>query len=646
MSQLSLLAGAAGANPLLMGLNPEQRRAVTQLDGPVLVVAAPGSGKTTVLTNRIAYMLQQGVRPEQVMAVTFTKKAATEMAERVTKAVGSKHTAELITIGTFHAICLRLLDGHYDKLGYQTPKAPALVTPPVQRTLFELLARENSMGDIKWDQLSMFISRAKCMLVTADAIKRHSSDEEEVRYAQLYGAYQKRLVRQNLMDFDDQIGLAVRLLEEQPAIAAAVRDRYTHLLVDEYQDTNRAQYELLRLLAHPRNNLFAVGDDAQGIYGFRAADLNNILNFKKDYPGTTELMLETNYRSTPQIVDLANALISHNAGRIDKTIKAARRPDPRSVHTCQFNDNFVEAEEVGDRIKELIKNGTIPDEIAILIRTHAQGMPLLDSLSQREIPFTVKKSGSFYEQAEIAETLAYMRLSIRGRHALADLALEKLLAKLGLAREALAMLKVECERQQTDLVSVAHQVDQIPLPTLAQKGLIKHVLAMIHGWQRFQGPVADLYYLIISQTQYKAKLEKGNKKEDAQKLDCLAAMHAQIKRWEPKDVRDLFARIDAATKPPKANKRTGAVQIMTIHASKGLEWDAVFVVGLEEGILPYQTALDDGDLAEERRLCYVAITRARKYLHLSYGRERQRFGNAKDVSPSRFLNDMRERAAT
>ncbi len=646
MSQLSLLAGSAGANPLLMGLNPEQKRAVMQLDGPVLVVAAPGSGKTTVLTNRIGYMLQQGVRPDAVMAVTFTKKAATEMAERVTKAVGAKSTADQITIGTFHSICLRLLDGHYDKLGFQTPKAPALVTPPVQRTLFELLARENSMADIKWDQLAMFISRAKCMLVSADAIKRHSSDEEEVRYAHLYGAYQKRLVRQNLMDFDDQIGLAVRLLEEQPAIARAVQDRYTHVLVDEYQDTNRAQYELLRLLARPRNNIFAVGDDAQGIYGFRAADLNNILNFKKDYPGTTELFLETNYRSTPQIVDLANALITHNAGRIDKTIKASRRGDPKSVHSCQFQDNFVEAEEVGDRIKELIKNGTIPDEIAILIRTHAQGMPLLDALTQREIPFTVKKSGSFYEQAEIAETLSYMRLSIRGRHALADLALEKLLAKLGLAREALAMLKVESERQQTDFVSVAHQVDDIPLPTLAQKGLVKHVLAMIHGWQRFQGPVADLYYQIISQTQYKTKLEKGKGKESAQKLDCLAAMHAQIKRWEPKDVRDLFARIDAATKPPKANKRTGAVEIMTIHASKGLEWDAVFVVGLEEGILPYQTALDDGDLAEERRLCYVAITRARKYLHLSYGRERQRFGSAKDVTPSRFIHEMRQRAET
>jgi DNA helicase-2/ATP-dependent DNA helicase PcrA len=641
MSQLSLLATHAGANPLLANLNPEQREAVTRLDGAVLVVAAPGSGKTTVLTNRIAYMLQQGIAPEAIMAVTFTKKAAMEMAERVAKAVGSKAIAERLTIGTFHSICLRLLDGRYELLGFAPGRPPALVTPAVQRTLFELLAREHTMTDIKWDQLAMFISRAKCMLVGADAIKRHSADPDEVRYAHLYGAYQRRLVRQHLMDFDDQIGLAVRLLEEQPAIAQEVRDRFTHLLVDEYQDTNRAQYELLRLLAQPRNNLFAVGDDAQGIYGFRAADLNNILNFRKDYAGTTQLFLETNYRSTPQIVTLANQLIAHNAGRIEKTIKAARPSIADSVHIAQFADNFAEAEEVADRIAAHIKGGIIPDEIAILLRTHAQGMPLLDALSQREIPFTVKKSGSFYEQAEVAETLAYMRLTLRGRHPLADLAVEKLLTKLGLAREALAMLKVEAERQQTDLISVCHQVDEIPLPTLAQKGLVKHVLAMMHGWQKFQGSVADLYYQVISQTQYKAKLEKGKGQGDAQKLDCLAAMHAQIKRWEPKSVRDLFQRIESATQPPKGNKRTGAVQILTIHASKGLEWDAVFVVGVEEGTLPYQTAIDDGDLAEERRLCYVAITRARKHLHLSYGRERQRFGSAKDVTPSRFLNEMR-----
>lgn len=640
MSQLSLLSAHESSNPLLVGLNPSQRLAVTQLEGPVLVVAAPGSGKTTVLTNRIAYMLEQGVPPEAILAVTFTKKAALEMGQRVARVVGSKSVAERLTIGTFHSVCLRLLDGHYDKLGFPSPKAPALVTPAVQRTVFELLAREQSVADIKWDQLAGFISRAKCMLVTPEAIKRHSSDPDEMRYAQLYAGYQKRLRRQNLMDFDDQIGLAVRLLEEHPAILQAFHTRVSYVLVDEYQDTNRAQYILLRHLVGSRGNLFAVGDDAQGIYGFRAADLNNILNFQRDFSGTQQVVLETNYRSTPQIVALANNLITHNSGRIEKTIRAAKPPGRDSVNIAQYADNFQEAESVAERIVEHLRGGIVPDEIAILMRTHAQGMPLLDALTQREIPYTVKKSSSFYEQAEVAETLSYLRLSLRSRHPLADLALERLLTKLGLSREALAMIKVEGERQETDFVSVCHQVDVIPLPTLAQKGLVKHVLAMVHAWQRFSGPVADLYHQILSQTHYKAKLEKGRGQGDAQKLDCLAAMHAQIKRWEPRDVKDLFARIEAATNPPKTNKRTGAVQLMTIHASKGLEWDAVFVVGVEEGVLPYQTALDEGELSEERRLCYVAVTRARQHLHLSYGRERQRFGNSKDVSPSRFLAEM------
>ena len=640
MSQLSLLATHEASNPLLVGLNPAQRTAVTQLEGPVLVVAAPGSGKTTVLTNRVAYMLEQGIAPEAILAVTFTKKAALEMGQRVARVLGNKSLADRLTIGTFHSVCLRLLEGNYDKLGYPGPKAPALVTPSVQRTLFELLAREHSVADIKWDQLAAFISRAKCMLVTPEAIKRHSADPDEVRYAQLYASYQKRLRRQNLMDFDDQIGLAVRLLEEQPVVLQAFQARVSHVLVDEYQDTNRAQYVLLRHLVGPRGNLFAVGDDAQGIYGFRAADLNNILNFQRDYPGTQQVMLETNYRSTPQIVSLANNLIVHNSGRIEKTIRAAKPAGANSVNIAQYNDNFQEAEAVAERIVEHLRAGIVPDEIAILMRTHAQGMPLLDALTQREIPYVVKKSSSFYEQAEVAETLSYMRLSLRSRHPLADLALERLLGKLGLAREALAMIKVEAERQNTDFTSACHQIEAIPLPTLAQKGLVKHVLAMVSGWQRFKGPVSDLYYQILSQTHYKAKLERGRGQGDAQKLDCLAAMHAQIKRWEPRDVKDLFARIEAAMNPPKTNKRTGAVQLMTVHASKGLEWDAVFVVGVEEGVLPYQTALDEGDLAEERRLCYVAITRARKHLHLSYGRERQRFGSSKGVSPSRFLTEM------
>lgn len=638
MSQLSLLTGAA--NPLLAGLNPEQAQAVTALDGALLVVAAPGSGKTTVLTARIAHMVQSGIAPEAIMAVTFTKKAADEMASRVAKRVGKKELAERMTIGTFHAICLKLLEGRYRRLGFTIDK-PKLVLPADQRTLFDLLIREHAMPDVKYEELASFISRAKSMLVMPQAITKHSSDPDEVRYAKLYGAYQNRLKRQNMYDFDDIINLVVRLLETDAEARSEIQGRYTHVLVDEYQDTNRAQYVLLKLLAAPQNNIFAVGDDAQGIYGFRAADLNNILNFKKDYAGARTLLLETNYRSTPQIVSLANALIAHNAGQLDKTIRAHRGSDPASVSTVQYPDNFAEAEDIAERILLHMKAGVVPDEVAILYRTHGQAAPLMDALAQREIPFVVKKSDNFYEKPDIAETLSYLRLAKRGRHPKADLALEKLMTRLGLAREAIKTLHVEAERQGTDLLSVCYQVDDVPLPTLAQKGFVKHVLAMIGGWQRFQGPVHELYLQIINQTQYRARLEKKKKSEEnAQKLDSLAAMYEQLKRWNCASVQDVFNRIDLASQPKKGDRKTGSVQLLTIHASKGLEWDAVFVTGLEEGVLPYQIALDEGDLAEERRLCYVAITRARKHLHLSYGRERSHFGKSKDVTPSRFLGEM------
>lgn len=641
MGQMSLL-GSIGAHPLLSGLNPSQREAVTALNGPVLVVAAPGSGKTTVLTNRIAYMVEQGISPDAILAVTFTKKAAGEMAERVAKKVGSKAIAERLRIGTFHSICLKLLEGNYKKLGYPTDK-PHLATGSTQRAIFELIAREHDFRDIRYEELAFFISRAKSMLLTPRTIRQSSSDPDEMRYGQLFGAYQARMVKQNLIDFDDQLGLAVRLLEEDAEIREAFRAQTTHVLVDEYQDTNRAQYALLRLMAEPRANLFAVGDDAQGIYGFRAADLNNILNFRKDFAGTKEILLESNYRSTPRIVALANALIKHNQGQIVKTIKAERPAAPDDVLVTQYGDNFSEAEGVAEEIVQRMREGVIPDEIAILYRTHAQAMPLMDALTQRDIPFTVKKSDSFYEQPLIAETLGFMRLARRGRHPLADLAMEKLLLKLGLNREALSMLKAHAEREQTDFVSACHEVEAIPMPTLSMKGLVKHVLGMVNGWRRFPGSPAELYLKIIADAKVRAKLEaKGKEIKNAERLDALSAMHEQIKRWNCASVDEVFRRIEAVTNPQKPkDRKAGSVQMLTVHGAKGLEWDVVFVLGLEEGVLPYQNALDEGELSEERRLAYVAITRARRWLRMSYGRERSRFGQAKPATPSRFLQEMK-----
>lgn len=632
MSQLALMS------PLLQGLNADQAAAVTTIDGPVLVIAAPGSGKTTVLTRRLAYLLQNGVRPEQILAVTFTKKASTEMTQRLAKQIGSKDIASRMTVATFNSLGLKLLEGNYRRLGYTVDK-PHLLLEGTQRALFDVLLREQDAMDIKYEELGAYISLAKATLTEPNRVNRLSADPNEARMADLYKAYQLRMMQQNLIDFDDQIRLSVDLLLTQDDVRREIQARYTHVLVDEYQDTNRAQYTLLRQLAAPHDNLFAVGDDAQGIYGFRAADIDNILSFSRDYPQAKEIYLETNYRSTPGIIKLANNLIGFNAKQIKKTIKAARSKEGQRIRNLKVLDQFNEASAMVESIKELFLEGTPPEEIAVLYRTHAQALPIISSLVEAEIPFVVKKSGSFYDQAEIQDMLNFLRLALPKPHPLVEVAFEGLLRRLGISKDAMSILKVEAERREGSLWAAAELADRLPLGSIQQRNLVLHAIKMVGGWRRHQAPIADLMLKILEQTRYRDTLQ-GKKGEQArQKLDCLSTFHEQVTRWAPKSLYDLFNTIDQHMRPKKA-KKNEAVQLLTIHSSKGLEWDAVFVIGMEEATLPYQVALDEGNLAEERRLCYVAITRARRFLQLSHCHERSSFGQKKSVVPSRFLHEM------
>lgn len=632
MSQLML------ANNLLAGLNAEQVQAVTTVDGPVLVIAAPGSGKTRVLTTRLAYLMNEGVAPEQLLAVTFTKKAADEMRCRLERLLGNKQLVARLDICTFNSLGLKLLAGHYGRLGYTTEK-PHQLLEATQRAVFDSLLREHRALDIRFEDLAAYISRAKSVLMTPDQVKKISADEAESRIARLYGAYQQKLLKSNLLDFDDQIMLPVRLMQEHSDVREAIQARYSHLLVDEYQDTNRAQDVLLGLLAAPRNNLFVVGDDAQGIYGFRAAQLDNILNYNRHYPGAVRVLLETNYRSAPQIVRLANQLIRHNSGQIAKEIRAARGPEGAQVQQLQANDNFEEAETIAKRVKDLIAAGVPPQEIAVLYRVHAHAAFVAEQLIAEQVPFTIKKSGSFWDQQPIQDMLAYLRLAAAKPHPLADLALETLLRRLGVMADSLGLLKVDAERSGDTLWEACTRVDRIPLPSLQQKNGVKQAIAMALAWRGFRKSVPELYLHVLEQTRMRGELENKRGEGARQKLDCLSALYDQIKRWEPRTLSELFHKVDQQQRPP-TNRKQQAVQLLTIHASKGLEWEAVFLIGMEEGSLPYQLAIDDGDLSEERRLCYVAITRAKRYLMVSHARQKSRFGQKKDAMPSRFLAEM------
>ena len=640
MPQLFLGSPSDGlGGPLLDGLNADQRAAVSHTRGPVLVIAAPGSGKTLVLTRRIAHLIHQGVPPDQILAVTFTRKAAQEMAERLLALLKDKYLVQKVTLCTFNSLGGKLLEGRHEKVGFSAK--PHLLLETTQRTLFDVLRRDADAETVRADELAQFISSAKSRLLGPDEVKRVSSDEAEVQMARLYRAYEGRLKRQNLYDFDDQILLPIRLMQQDPVSRAELQARFSHVLVDEFQDTNRAQYTLTRLLASPQNNLFAVGDDAQGIYGFRAADLDNLLCFERDYADCQRIVMETNYRSTPPIVALANNLIRHNSRQIAKTIRAHAKGGA-DVPITQAQDSFEEAKGVASRIVELAAGGTPLEEIAVLYRTHAQSGLIIEALSEAKIPYSAKKSGHFYENPAIQELLAYLRLAMPRVQPLADLGLEQLLKRFGVEGTSLAILRAEAERSKSTLVEAAQKADSLPLPTLMQRAAVRHVMSLIASWRVDRRPVAALILKILDDTRLRKTLEKKRGEEARVRLDVLSTFHEQVRRWQATGVGDVLRRVEETLKPDRKARSKKAVQLMTIHASKGLEWDAVFVLGLEEGTLPYQMAIEEGGISEERRLCYVAITRARKYLQVSFSREKVRFGHRKDAIPSRFVREMRE----
>ncbi len=644
-------------NPLLDGLNAEQAAAVTHIQGPLLVIAAPGSGKTSVLTRRIAHLIHQGVPAEQILAVTFTRKAAGEMSERLVALLQDKKLVKRMTICTFNSLGLKLLDGRYERLGFA--RKPHLLLETMQRAVFEVLRREHDAEDVPSGDLAAYITRAKSQLLDPTMVSRVSSDELEVKKARLYAAYEQRLRKQGLFDFDDQICLPIRLMERDPQSRAELQARYTHVLVDEFQDTNRAQYCLMRLLGAPQDNVFAVGDDAQGIYGFRAADLDNLLGFRRDYPHGHQIVLETNYRSTPPIVALANNLIKHNSRQIPKTIRAARK-DGEAVTKMQCADSFDEARFVVNQIQALAGRGLPLDEIAVLYRTHAQAGLLIEALNVAKIPYTAKKSGHFFEHVAIQEVLGFLRLAMaprpsqgqatlspggparpdKGPHPLEQIALEQLLKRMGCQTETLTILRAASERNASSLFEAAELGDRLPLPTLAQRSAVRLTVGTIRSWRTDRRPVAELLLRILDDTKIRKNLERQRKEDARQKLDVLSTFHEQVRRWNPSTIAEVLKKVEDQLEPKERKRKEKAVQLLTIHGSKGLEWEAVFVIGLEEGTLPYQMAIEEGGISEERRLCYVAITRARKWLYISYGRERIRFGHRHDAIPSRFLREM------
>jgi DNA helicase-2/ATP-dependent DNA helicase PcrA len=630
-------------DPLLEGLNDTQADAVATLEGPVQVIASAGSGKTTVLTRRLANLLRSGVQPEHILAVTFTKKAADEMVARLKKLVGNKTIVERMTIGTYHSICLGLLNGNYEHLGF-TGKPSLLLDGRAQGVINSLLAdtwltTETALAWIgwckSWGWLPQHLNEERARMAGIP-------QECLASFVEVYKGYMAYCRQNNLMDFDDQLLYTMHMLHHVPEVRDAVQQRYQHVLVDEFQDTNPVQWAITRQIAAPHDNMFVVGDDAQAIYQFRGADITGILNFVRDYPQAKRIALETNYRSLSPIIELGNKLIRHNLQQIPKNVRAHHDQAPNDAVTWwECEDSSEETHLMQKEIRSLIHNGMPPQEIAVLYRSHTQAHVIEDELAAAKIPYTIKKQNNFYEMPEILDTLAYLQL-IRGEVMDQAPAADRIFRAEGLSKTTSELLRKEAISQKLPLLDVCMQVDSLPLHP-AQKGTLQRLLTRLFRWQKQARTmrVADLLQTVWQDAGVIAKYEKMATESAHMAIQSLNILHDQAQKWGSTTISKFFDDIEMhQRKRQLAQKPKAAVQLMTIHAAKGLEFDAVFLVGLEEDLLPYKKSVQAGDVSEERRLCYVAITRARKRLYLSRVMTRSRFGKPYKPAPSRFWNEM------
>ena len=626
----------------LSGLNPQQREAVTHGSGPLLVLAGAGSGKTRVITYRIAYLMgEMGVRPPNILAVTFTNKAAAEMLSRVDHLVPPTGGYRP-WIGTFHSTSLRILRRYADRLGYT--KGFAVYDTSDQLTLIRRCMREMNVNDEAFPPRSILtrISHAKNELIGPVAYEKTNLDFFGARVAEVYRNYQKKLREYDAMDFDDLIGKYVELLEQHEDVRAELHDRFKHLLIDEYQDTNRAQYQLVKLLAGKEGNVVAVGDEDQSIYRFRGADINNILNFEGDFPGAKIIKLEQNYRSTGNILDAATGVVSNNIARKGKTLfTTGGKGDLVRIVTCS-NDR-EEAQFVLQKISDMRSKYKLTD-FAILFRTNAQSRPFEEELLRANLPYSVVGGVKFYERAEIKDILSFVRLTVRPHD---TPSIERVInvPSRGIGDTTLATLNEKAAEQNGSLWTVV-EGDLAFLPPRAAKA-VREFREIVHDLQRAStNPIPEFFDYVLLRTGYRRMLQESRDLQDESRLENLEELlNSAREYYEQNPQATLSEYLDSLTLMSDLDKYESqkGVTLMTLHAAKGLEYKVVFLAGMEEGVLPHSQSLEQNDdLEEERRLCYVGMTRAREILFCLHALERRLHGKFREQSASPFLNEIPE----
>jgi DNA helicase-2/ATP-dependent DNA helicase PcrA len=627
----------------LLELNPEQQRAVKTVDGPLLILAGAGSGKTKTLTHRIAYLIDRGLaEPQNILAVTFTNKAAKEMRERVAKLLGQNadYKSFMPYMGTFHGICVRILRQDGDWAGLN--KNFVIFDEADRATVVKQISKQLMIDEKQFPprMLASLISSAKNELVTPVQFEGYAKAPAQKAAAKIFPLYEKSLKQHSALDFDDLIGMTVSLLKNYPEIREKWQNLFKFILIDEYQDTNAAQYKLIKLLANKNHNICVVGDDWQSIYSWRGADFRNILNFEKDYPKCTIIKLEQNYRSTKHILDAAHAIIAKNKNRSTKKLWTAAGPG-QPVQMVPVTNERSEGEAIIRRIQTQVDLQIRKySDFAVLYRTNAQSRSLEEQFVRYSIPYRIVGSLRFYERAEIKDILAYLRFIYQPEDLVSFNRIVNVPSR-GLGPKSIQNFLDWRQKNKVTLEVALQNVDKMDLTPKAKSSF--NEFADVVGSFRVQSEeltTADLMDGLIRRIDYYKYLDDGtvqaeSKNENVRELLSVAKEYSEVGLTSFLEEVALISDLD------KLNIAQDSVTLMTLHSAKGLEFPVVFMAGLEESLLPHSKALyDQSEMEEERRLCYVGMTRAREELYMLYASSRILYGGVQHNPPSRFLSEI------
>ncbi len=628
-------------------LNPPQQEAVEHMEGPLLILAGAGSGKTRVITHRVAYLMEQGINPYNILAITFTNKAAGEVRERVDDMLG--YGSESVWISTFHSLCVRILRRNIEQIGYASNFT--IYDTDDQKRVIKEVTKYLQMDPKMYPERMLMaeISRAKENFISPHEYDLEAQGEyRKMQIARVYIEYQKRMHSNNALDFDDLLYKTVQLFQDYPEVLERYQERFRYIMVDEYQDTNQIQFLLVRQIARKYRNLCVVGDDDQSIYKFRGANIMNILNFEQEYPDAKVIKLEQNYRSTGNILNAANAVIHHNTGRKDKTLWTARE-DGDLIEYKQYENEHQEAEQIAWKILEYkAKNRLNYSDFAVLYRTNAQSRVLEEKLIIKNIPYKIYGGQNFYARLEVKDLLAYLKTVANGAD---DIAVKRIInvPKRGIGATTISKIEAYALSQEISFMDALYQVEDVP-------GIGKAAAKI----QRFTDLISDLrdelsqglmlqelYDEILERTGYREELLAEHTEESMNRIENLEELKNKIVIYEENaehpDLNELLEEVALVAEVDSLNSSDDKVVLMTIHSAKGLEFPYVFLCGMEDGLFPGNMTINSGDpeeMEEERRLCYVGITRAKDRLFLSSAKQRMMHGSNNYNPISRFIKEI------